>query len=117
MQKSTYKAVVSFFLTILPIVFLISCENPPNITGKWQESGKTSSIIAFGQDGTFTAVDDMGMAVSGNYALKAKGKIRLEIKHPNSSVEIITGTVASRDDELIFTLDEDQEVVTYKKAY
>ena len=116
MQKGAYKAVVYFLLALLPIVFLVSCAHTPNITGKWQEPGETSSI-EFGHDGTFTAVDDMGMTVSGNYTLGAKGKIRFEITHPDSTVEIITGTVAARDDVLIFTLDKDKEVVTYKKAH
>lgn len=56
------------------------------------------------------------MTVSGNYTLQAKGKIRFEIKYPDSSVEIIAATVEARDDALIFTVDEDKEVVTYKKA-
>jgi hypothetical protein len=116
MQKGANKAVVNFLLAVLPIVFLVSCAHTPNITGKWQEPGKTSSI-EFGQDGTFTAVDDMGMTVSGNYTLQAKGKIRFEITYPDSSVEIITGTITARDDVLIFTLAEDKEVVTYKKAH
>ena len=116
MQKSAHKAVVYFLLALPSIVFLASCAHTPDITGKWNEPGKKSSI-EFGQDGTFTAVDDMGMAVSGNYALGAKGKIRFEITHQDSSVETITGTIAVRDDVLIFTLDNDKEVITYQKAH
>jgi len=116
MQKGAYKAVVYFLLAVLPTVFLFSCAHTPNITGKWQEPGKTSSI-EFGQDGSFTAVDDMGMAVSGNYTLQAKEKIRFKINHPDSSVEIITGNITVQDDELIFTFGDDKEVLTYKKAH
>jgi len=116
MQKGAYQAVFYFLLAVLPIVFLVSCAHTPNITGKWQEPGKISSI-KFGQDGTFTAVDDMGMTVSGNYTLQWKGKIRFEIKHQDSSVERIIGNITVQDDELIFSFDEDKEVVTYKKAH
>jgi outer membrane lipoprotein-sorting protein len=116
MQKGANKAVVYFLLAVLPIMFLVSCAHTPNITGTWQEPGKRSSI-EFGQDGTFTAVDDMGMTVSGNYTLQAKGKIRFEIKHPDSSVEIIRGNITVQDDELLFTFDEDKEVLTYIKAH
>ena len=102
-------------LALLPIVILVCCAHSLNITGKWQEPGKTSSI-EFRHDGTFTVVDDMGMTVSGNYTLQTEGKIRFEIKYPDSSAEIIAATVEARDDTLIFTLDEDKEIVTYKKV-
>jgi len=115
MQKSAYKPVAYFLLALLPIVFFVCCAYSPNITGKWQEPGKTS-LIEFRQDGTFTAVDDMGMTVSGNYTLQTEGKIRFEIKYPDSSAEIIAATVEGRDEELIFILDGDKEVVTYKKV-
>ena len=80
-------------LTLLIVIFLVSCSHTPNIAGKWQEPETTSSI-EFGQNGTFTAIDQMGMTVSGNYTILANEKIRLEIKHPNSSDEIIIGNFA-----------------------
>ena len=100
--------------TLLIFIFLISCSTTPNIAGKWQEPGTTSSI-EFGHNGKFTAMDHMGMTVSGNYTFLANGKIRLEIKHPNNSDEIIIGNFAVQDDLLRLTLDEDKEVLTYKK--
>jgi hypothetical protein len=102
-------------LTLLMFIFLISCSLAPNIAGKWQEPGTTSSI-EFGHNGKFTVIDDMGMTVSGNYTILANGKIRLEIKHPNNSDEIIIGNFAVQDDELILSLDEDKEVLTYRKT-
>jgi hypothetical protein len=58
----------------------------------------------------------MGMAVSGNYTLQVKGKIRFEIKPLDSFVEIITGILAVQGDELILTFDEGKEVLKYKKV-
>jgi hypothetical protein len=101
-------------LTLLMVFFLVSCSHTPNIAGKWQEPGTTSSI-EFGRNGTFTAIDEMGMTVSGNYTILANEKIRFEIKHPNSSDEVIIGSFAVLDDGLILTLDDDKEVLTYKK--
>jgi len=45
-------------LALLFFIFLVSCSYTPNIAGKWQEPGTTSSI-EFWQNGTFTAIDDM----------------------------------------------------------
>jgi hypothetical protein len=101
-------------LVLLLFVFLVSCSYTPNIAGKWQEPGTTSSI-EFGQDGTFTAIDNMGMTVSGDYTILDKGKIRLVIKHQDYPDEIIMRNFAVREDELILTLDKDKEVLTYKK--
>jgi hypothetical protein len=102
-------------LALLLFIFLISCSHTPNIAGKWQEPGTTSSI-EFWQNGTFTAIDDMGMTVSGNYTILTNGRIRLEVKHPNNSDEIIIGNFAVQDDELILTPDEDKEILTYRKT-
>ena len=99
---------------LLMFVFLVSCSHTPNIAGKWQEPGTISSI-EFGQDGTFTAIDNMGMTVSGSYTILAKGKIRLLIRRQNYRDEIIIGKFAVQGDELILTRDDDKEVLTYKK--
>ena len=114
MSKGSHKAVTCYLQAFLVGVFLVSCAHSPNITGKWQEPGNTSSI-EFRRDGTFTAIDNMGMNVTGKYTLQAHGKIRLAIKHANSSDEIIIGNFAVQDDELVLALDEDKEVLTYRK--
>ncbi len=101
---------------LLIFLFLLSCSQTQNITGKWQEQGRTSSI-EFGLNKTFTAIVDMGMTVSGNYTILTNEKIRLEIKHPNNSDEIIIGNYAIKDDGLTLTLDEGKEALTYKKNH
>ena len=115
MQKITYKAVLYYLRTVLPIVFLVSCADTHNIAGTWQEPG-TTSLIELRQDGTFTVVDNMGMVVSGIYTLHKKGKIQFEIKSPDSLVEIITGIYTVQGEELILTFDEGKEVLKYKKV-
>jgi hypothetical protein len=107
--------IANTLLAALTIVFLVSCAHTHDIAGTWQEPGTTSSI-EFRQNGTFTVVDNMGMAVSGNYTLQAKGKIQFEIKSPDTFVEIITGILTVQGDELILTFDEGKEVLTYKKV-
>jgi len=102
-------------LALLMVIFLVSCSHTPNIVGKWQEPGTISSI-KFGHNGEFTATDAMGMNVSGKYTILVNEKIRFEIKHPNSSDEIIIGKFAVQDDRLILTLEGDKEVLTYKKS-
>ncbi|MBN2035069.1 MAG: hypothetical protein JW836_17530 [Deltaproteobacteria bacterium] len=102
-------------LTALSIVMLFSCAQYPDILGKWKESGKPSSL-EFRQDGTFRAVDDMGMVVVGKYTLKTNGRIRLEIQHQDASTEIITGTLFGRENELILAFDGDKEAMRYKRA-
>ena len=114
MLKKTYKIVSNSFSVLILVVFLISCAHKPNITGKWQELGKTS-LIEFRQDGTFTAIDDMGMTVRGNYTLQAKEKIRLEIQHQDSPVEILLGNITVHGDKLILQPEDDKEVLKYKK--
>jgi hypothetical protein len=44
-----------------------------------------------------------------------KGKIRLLIRYQDFNDEIIIGNFAVQDDELTLTLDDDKEVLTYKK--
>ena len=116
MQYTAYKAIlISCLPPFLLAVFLFSCTHTPNIVGKWQEPGKTSAI-EFRQDGTFTAIDDMGMTVNGNYSIPTHGKIRLEIKHSNSSDEMLTGSIAVQDDTLILINEKDKEKLLYRKS-
>ena len=115
MRKSAYKDATQNLTALLLLVFLLSCVYDPNITGKWQEPGKTSSI-EFEQNGTFVAIDNMGMTVNGNYTLLSEGKIRLEIIHPNSYIEIIIGSIEIQGDKLKLSYNGDKEVLLYQKV-
>ena len=114
MLKNSFKDETQNLTALLLLVFLLSCVHTPNITGKWQEPGKTSSI-EFRQNGTFMAIDDMGMTVNGNYTLLAEGKIRFEINHSNSYVEIMTGSIEVQGDKLTLSHNEGKEVLIYQK--
>jgi hypothetical protein len=96
------------------IVFLVSCQHSINLIGKWQEVGKTATL-EFRDDHTFSAVDNMGMAVSGTYSLDNNGNIRFEIKHDEPSPEIIRAKVLVRDDELIFIYGDSGEAENYRR--
>ena len=113
MRNINVKILIFFLLVSFSV--LGSCAHSKNLTGKWQEVGK-KSMIEFHRDGTFNAVDDMGMAVSGKYTLQEKGTIRFEILHSGNSPEIINGKLAVRGDELTFTSADDKKVETYKRV-
>ena len=115
MRNINVKILIFFLLVSFSVVLLGSCAHSKNLTGKWQEIGK-KSIIEFYADGTFNAVDDMGMAVSGKYTLQEKGTIRFEILHKGNSPEIIQGTLNAQGDELTFTSADDKKVETYKRV-
>jgi len=115
MQTIKGKMLLCFLLTSFSAVVLVSCAHTNNLAGKWQEVGKKSTI-EFHSDGTFNAVDDMGMAVSGKYTLQAQGAIRFEILHKGNSPEIIHATLNAQGDELTFTSADEKKVETYKRA-
>ena len=111
--KLKYLQVVIFALAA--IVFLVSCQHSPNLTGKWQEIGKTATL-EFHEDHTFNAVDNMGMAVSGTYSLDNNGNMRFEIKHDEPEAEIIDAKVTFAGDELIFNFGDKGEVEKYRRV-
>ena len=115
MRNIAVKMLIFFLLTSFSVVLLVSCTHTNNLTGKWREAGKKSTI-EFHSDGTFNAVDDMGMAVSGKYTLQEKGSIRFEILHNGNSPEIIHATLNAQGDELTFTSADEKKVETYKRA-
>jgi len=115
MQKGMFKFSYYFLFAVLPLALLLSCAQKQDVAGTWQETG-TKSTIELHRDGTFKAVDDMGMAVSGKYTLQEKGTIRFEILHKGNSPEIIQGTLNAQDDELTFTSADDKKVETYKRV-
>jgi len=114
MRKNANKYATQNLTALLLLVFLLSCVQNPNISGKWQEPGKTSSI-EFRQNGTFVAIDDMGMTVNGNYTFLDEGKIRLEINDPNSYIEIIIGSIEVQGDKLKLSQDGGKGVLLYQR--
>jgi len=115
MRNDNFISVVHLLLPAILIALLISCSQKQDLTGKWQEAGKKSTL-EFHKDGTFNAVDDMGMAVSGKYILQKDGSIRFEITHEGSAPEIVEGKLNERGDEIMFGAADDKKVESYKRV-
>jgi hypothetical protein len=105
----------SAFFLALAFLSLGSCTHMPDIIGKWQEIG-TTATLEFQKDGTFSAVDDMEMAVSGKYKRHRDGRTRFEIIIPESPPDIVWGRISVRGEELLFTSDNNEEVERYRRA-
>jgi hypothetical protein len=81
--------------------------------GKWREVGKTATV-EFSKDGTFKAVDNQGMAVSGRYTLLKDGHLRCEIQQKGGAGEVVNLTISIKGDELTLTSSRDKEVEIYR---
>jgi len=110
------KQLIQFYFGIFAITFLISCTQKHSqiLTGKWQEIGKKATI-EFYDAHTFQAIDDMGMAVNGTYAIDDNGNVRFEIKHDDSEIEIIDAKVVFEKDDLIFNFGDTGGVENYRR--
>ncbi len=115
MKKDKFKPIFHFLLPIILLFLMTSCANTPKLAGKWREIGKTTTI-EFLEDGSFKAVDNMGMAASGKYTLLGNGNIRFEIAHQGSSKEIIEGKLSMQEDELVISFGKGKEVERYKRV-
>jgi hypothetical protein len=102
-------------LIALALLALATCAPTSSIIGKWQEIG-TTATLEFHNDGTFAAIDDMDMAVSGTYAHRRDGRTRFEIAVPGSPPDIVWGKIHVQGDELIVTSDDNKEVERYRRT-
>ena len=109
-----YKCSFNLLLTIFIFFLIISCASSPDVVGKWREVGKTATV-EFLKDGTFKAVDNQGMAVSGRYTLQENGKVRFEIDREDAPPEIVTGKISVRGEELTLISSDGKEVDRYKR--
>jgi hypothetical protein len=114
MKKDKFKHRFHSLLAIIPFFLIISCASTPDVVGKWREIGKTGTL-EFWKDGTFKAVDSMGMAVSGKYTLHKNGSVTFEIHHKEPPPEIIKGSLSIQGDELTFTSAPGKEVERYER--
>ena len=109
-----YKYSFNPLLAIFTFFLIISCAHTPGEVGKWREVGKTATV-EFLKDGTFKAVDNQGMAVSGNYTLSENGNARFEIYRQGSSPEIVIGKISVQREELTLISGDGNEVDRYKR--
>ena len=114
MKDRGWKESVFILLSLFMLPFLACCADRPGIVGKWQEVGKTATI-EFSADGTFKAIDNQGMAVSGRYTLLGREDIRCEIQHKGKSEEIVNLKISVKRDELTLTSKDDPNVERYRR--
>ena len=69
-------SIILVFITCL----LSSCAFGPNVIGRWQQVDGEDTL-EFHEDGTFTAVDNMGATVVGRYTLHADGTLYYAVTH------------------------------------
>jgi hypothetical protein len=112
MKKDKFNLYSAF--AILAFFYIIACANTPNLFGKWKEIGKTATL-ELSKDGTFKAIDNQKMAVSGKYSLSEHGNIRFEISRQGSPSEIVNGKYSVQGDILTFTSADGKEIQRYRR--
>ena len=103
-----------FAFTIFAFSFIVACSNTPNLVGMWKEIGKAATL-ELKEDGTFKAVDNQNMAVSGKYALSEHGNVSFEIFRQHSPSEIINGKYSMQGDILTLTFADGEEIDRYRR--
>jgi hypothetical protein len=112
MKKDKFNFYCAF--AILAFSFIIACASSPNLVGKWKEIGKAASLELW-KDGTFKAVDNQKMAVSGKYSLSEHGNIRFEIFRQGSPSEIVNGKYSVQGDILTLISADGKEIQRYER--
>ncbi len=112
LMKTTLKHL--HFLLVMVLFLLPSCVPKPDLIGRWVEVGKTATID-FSKDGTFKALDNQGMIVSGRYALFKDGQLRCEIPQKEGAPEVVNLTVIIQGEELTLTSPSGSEVERYRR--
>jgi hypothetical protein len=114
MPRRIVKPKLHFFLVTLSFIFSLSCFSPPNLIGCWRELGKNATL-EFRKDGTFKAVDNEGMSVTGKYSLLNNGTIQFEVPRNGSSPDIIKGKISIIGDEFTFISLDGRDVERYRR--
>ena len=112
MKKDKFNLYSAF--AILAFSFITACANTPNLVGKWKEIGKVATLELW-EDGTFKAVDNQKMAVSGKYSLGEHGNISFEIFRQGSPSEIVTGKYSVQGDILTLKSEDGKEIQRYRR--
>jgi hypothetical protein len=114
MKSREFKGPAVILGLVLVLFFFASCASKPDIIGKWREVGKKATL-EFLTNGTFKAIDNQGMAVSGKYTLSKDGNLRCEIQKEESTEEVINLTTSIKGDELTLTSSDSSEVESYRR--
>ena len=102
MKRRRFKGTACVFLLMMTLFLLSFCVSRSSVIGKWKEVGKTATI-EFWKDGTFEAVDNQDMAVSGKYTLSEDGHLQCAILQDGKTVDIVKLTISIHGDELTLT--------------
>ena len=106
-----------FIFVVISFSFLTaSCSRGIDVTGRWQEIGAQATLV-FRADGSFTAVDNQGMRVSGRYQLYEDGRVRFDITHPDGSLETVRGNADLSADVLTFTPGDSGGIERYRRMH
>lgn len=111
MKKDLFRC---FFAFALACSCILGCASTPQLAGKWKEIDKTATI-ELSEDGSFKAVDNQKMAVTGKYSLNENGYIRFEIPRQGYFSEIIYGQYSLRGDILTLTSADGKEIQRYRR--
>ena len=114
MKRSEFKQVASALQLIITLSLLSFCASKPGHIGKWKEVGRTATI-EFSRDGTFKAVDNQGMAVSGKYTLSKDGHLQCEIQQEKGTAEVVNLIISVKGDELMLTSPGDTKTECYRR--
>jgi len=114
MKSGEFKGAARVLLLVIVLFFLTFCASKQDLIGEWKEVGKVATL-EFSTDGNFKAVDNQGMAVSGQYTLSKNGKLRCEIQQEGVSKDVVNLTISIRGDELILTSSGDSVVERYRR--
>lgn len=115
MKHDAHKRFGCVLLLFLLLFLLASCGLKSGLVGRWKEVGKAATI-EFSKDGSFKAVDNEGMAVSGTYALSKDGQLRCAIKQTEGPAEIVNVNVLLKGDDLTLTSSDKNEVEHYRRV-
>jgi hypothetical protein len=114
MKDDEIKRTARVLLLAIFLFFLPFCASGPDLIGKWKEIGK-SATIEFSKNGTFRAIDNEGMAVSGKYTLSENGHLQCEIQQEGEPREVVNLIISIKGDELALTSPGDTKVEIYRR--
>ena len=120
-----YRWPTSMILVVVTCL-LSSCAFGPNVIGRWQQVDGEDTL-EFHEDGTFTAVDNMGATVVGRYTLHADGTLYYAATHSDIqkaelrpvdtfAVRIAGVKLRPFGNELLLSTEESTQVEVYQRA-
>ena len=114
MRNVTIRKSSGTLISFMVMMVITSCASMTGITGTWREVD-SDATLEFSKDGTFRAVDDMGMAVSGTYTLSDDGMIRFSVHHGDGHDEVVIVEYSVSEDLLTVRTQDHSETEQYMR--